>query len=496
MTVIETPPAVPAPGKLSGNRDYRLLWTSQALAEFGVNATIIAFPLLVLALTGSAAASGLVLGTVAAAQLVAGLPAGALVDRWDRKRVMLACEAAQALAAASLVAVLLWGHATVPHLVAVAAVFGLCAALFEPAEESCLPSLVTEEQLPTAVALNSARGYVGHLSGTAAGGFLFSLGRFVPFAADVVTHTAALCTLAFVRLPKRERPPAEDRHLGHEIAAGLRWVWQHKPIRVTMLCAVVLNLFFSAFYIVVIVLAEGRGVPSAQIGIMAAMLGVGGVIGALLAPYLHRAVSPYVSIAGVFWALTLLTPIAVVVHSGYLMGGLFAAMALLPPAANTTIMTQQLLLTPDGLRGRLSSVIGLVTGIAATVGPVLGGILAQTLDGSQAVLVCTGGMAAATLLVTLSRSLRGFPASASPDVAVDSSTNPKETEMDDKARYEVLRNDEDQYSLWLAGQEVPAGWHRVGKEGTKEECSAYVDEVWTDMRPRSLREQMDGASHS
>jgi len=68
--------------------------------------------------------------------------------------------------------------------------------------------------------------------------------------------------------------------------------------------------------------------------------------------------------------------------------------------------------------------------------------------------------------------------------------------MDDDARYEVLRNDEDQYSLWLAGHDVPQGWHRVGKVGTKQECSACVDEVWTDMRPRSLREQMDGATQS
>jgi MbtH protein len=63
--------------------------------------------------------------------------------------------------------------------------------------------------------------------------------------------------------------------------------------------------------------------------------------------------------------------------------------------------------------------------------------------------------------------------------------------MDENAVYQVLRNDEDQYSLWLADQEVPAGWQPVGKEGTKEECSAYVDEVWTDMRPRSLRERKD-----
>ena len=62
--------------------------------------------------------------------------------------------------------------------------------------------------------------------------------------------------------------------------------------------------------------------------------------------------------------------------------------------------------------------------------------------------------------------------------------------MDDDARYEVLRNDEEQYSLWPVLLDVPAGWTEVGKQGTRTECMSYVDEVWTDMRPRSLREQM------
>jgi MbtH protein len=66
--------------------------------------------------------------------------------------------------------------------------------------------------------------------------------------------------------------------------------------------------------------------------------------------------------------------------------------------------------------------------------------------------------------------------------------------MDENGRFEVLRNDEEQYSLWPVGLDVPAGWQRVGKEGTRDECSGYVDEVWTDMRPRSLREQMDGSA--
>ena len=68
--------------------------------------------------------------------------------------------------------------------------------------------------------------------------------------------------------------------------------------------------------------------------------------------------------------------------------------------------------------------------------------------------------------------------------------------MDDDTTYEVLRNDEDQHSLWPVGLDVPAGWYLVGKQGTKDECSAYVDEVWTDMRPRSLREQMDTEARS
>jgi MFS family permease len=409
-TTTTAPPAIP----LSRNTNYRLLWGGQLLSEFGFNATTIAFPLVVLAVTGSATGSGIVLGTIAAAQLLAGLPAGTLVDRVSRKKVMLVCEAAQALCAASLVLALWFKVFSLPHLVAVAAVFGVCAALFEPAEDATLPNLVPPEQLPTAVALNSGRASLGQLSGTAAGGFLFAVGRFVPFAVDTVTHSLAFVALSLLRVPRaavsaEDEDPPGDRHFGREMAAGLRWVWGQRHIRVTALCAVVLNLFFSAFYLVVIVLAQRRGVPSGQIGVMAAMLGVGGLIGALAAPYLHRLVSPYLSIAAVFWVLTALTPLAVLAHNGYVMGALFFGMALLPPTANTTIMTEQLLLTPDELRGRLSGVIGLATGVAAAAGLMLGGVLMAVLAPGRAVLVCAAGMALATLLVTFSPTLRGFP---------------------------------------------------------------------------------------
>ncbi|MCM4083097.1 MbtH family protein [Paractinoplanes hotanensis] len=63
-----------------------------------------------------------------------------------------------------------------------------------------------------------------------------------------------------------------------------------------------------------------------------------------------------------------------------------------------------------------------------------------------------------------------------------------DAEIDDDTQYTVVRNDEEQYSLWWTGRSVPAGWHEVGYVGTREQCLQYIEQVWTDMRPRSLRE--------
>ena len=62
---------------------------------------------------------------------------------------------------------------------------------------------------------------------------------------------------------------------------------------------------------------------------------------------------------------------------------------------------------------------------------------------------------------------------------------------DDNARFLAVVNHEEQYSIWPVGRELPAGWSAAGREGTKAEVLAWIDEVWTDMRPRSLREAMD-----
>lgn len=70
------------------------------------------------------------------------------------------------------------------------------------------------------------------------------------------------------------------------------------------------------------------------------------------------------------------------------------------------------------------------------------------------------------------------------------------SEQDEQMQYLVVINDEEQYSIWAADREIPAGWHATGKSGTREECLAHIGEVWTDMRPRSLRLAMAASAGS
>jgi MbtH protein len=74
--------------------------------------------------------------------------------------------------------------------------------------------------------------------------------------------------------------------------------------------------------------------------------------------------------------------------------------------------------------------------------------------------------------------------------------NDRQDNSETALRYRVVVNHEGQYSIWFADRDIPAGWSDAGREGSKEECLAYVDEVWTDMRPLSLRKKMGASDHA
>jgi MFS family permease len=150
---------------LRRNRDFDLLWVGQAGSELGAHVSAIAFPLLVLATTGSPVRAGIVSAAGTLPDLVLAVPAGALVDRWNQKRVMIVTDSVCAAAFGSLGLAVALDALTFGHIVAVAFIEGVGFVLFEVAEGSALQKVVADHHLDAALARNSARAHTAALAG-------------------------------------------------------------------------------------------------------------------------------------------------------------------------------------------------------------------------------------------------------------------------------------------------------------------------------------------
>jgi MFS family permease len=158
---------------LRRNRDFILLWSGEALSQLGSQASTVAFPLLVLALTGSPAKAGFV-GLAKWLPLApAALPAGMLADRFDRKRLMISSDAIRALLLASIAVAVLAGRASFIEVAAVAFLDGCLFTVRYVCERGALAHVV-EPQLPDAVARNEARMFAANIVGPPLGGLLFA----------------------------------------------------------------------------------------------------------------------------------------------------------------------------------------------------------------------------------------------------------------------------------------------------------------------------------
>src|SRR6266705_2152681 len=165
------------PVPLWRNRNYMLLWSGQMVSSIGTRVSMLAFPLLVLAITHSPAQAGLIAALRGLPYALFILPAGALVDRWDRKRVMILCDTGRALALGSIPVAIVLGHLTIIQLAIVSLVEGTLFTFFNLAETACLPHVVAKEQLSAAAAQNMIIDSTSGLIGPSLGGALYSIGR-------------------------------------------------------------------------------------------------------------------------------------------------------------------------------------------------------------------------------------------------------------------------------------------------------------------------------
>ena len=163
------------------NRDYLLLWSGQTISSIGSGVSELAFPLLVLALTHSPAQAGFASALRTLPYFIFTLPGGALIDRWNRKRVMILCDMGRAISMASIPVALVFGHLTLVQLYIVSLLEGSLYVFFDLAETASLPRVVPKEQLPAAISQNQVTFGITNLLGPPSGGVLYTLGRAVPF---------------------------------------------------------------------------------------------------------------------------------------------------------------------------------------------------------------------------------------------------------------------------------------------------------------------------
>jgi MFS family permease len=412
--------ARPASPSLWCHRDFLLLWGGQALSDIGGAVSLLAYPLLVLALTHSPAQAGFVAALRALPAMLLSLPAGALVDRWDRRRVMLACDLFRALSIVSIPVTLGLGVLTIWQLYATALIEGSLLVVFELAESTAVAQVVARDQLGSAVARQELVEGTTTLVGPSLSGVLYTLGAMVPFVADGLSYAVSLVTLALIRTPfQDERPPApgpaatspqrgRPRALigAAQLSVGARWVW-HQPFILTMTLLMGAGAFGkSGEILIIILLAQQQHASAADIGLILAAFGIGAIVGSLLVPRLKVHLTVGQSILLSRWYFVLSWPMLALFPNPLVLGAQQLGCGVVDPIEDVAYFSHRLHLIPDELRGRVLSACRLAPGTLRPLGLALTGILIQRLGVFPTIWLQWGWLLLATGLVTIMPQVR------------------------------------------------------------------------------------------
>lgn len=399
---------IPTSRPLWRNRDFLLLWSGQTVSVLGTNISTLALPLLVLALTHSPAQAGLMTAMRLLPYLLFSLPAGALVDRWDRKAVMIRCDLMRWIALGSVPLAFSLGHLTLIHLYIVAFLEGTAYVFFSLAQISALPQVVSSDHLPQAYALDTTTEYIGQLLGPSLGGFIISLapivaiGAVLAYLADCASYLVSIFSLLFIRVSfQKERATSKKPALRKEIAEGLRFLWQKPLLRIMVILSTFVNFLLSPVTLVVIVLTQNTLHINVQtLGLILSAGGVGGVIGGTIAPWIrsHLRFGQIIIGSVVIWAaaniLLTLAPSSLLLIVGV------GLTSLMWPIFGVALVSYRLSVTPDHLQGRVNSAYRFLSYGSEPLGAALAGVLLVPLGPRVVLALIATGLALSCLIVS------------------------------------------------------------------------------------------------
>ena len=391
-------PAIPdAP--LRGNRDFWLVLVGQGISSFGDAITNTALPLLVLALTGSGFAMGVVGVLSTLPDLVFGLPAGAYADRWDRRRMMFLADLGRAVLTA-LIPLSVWlGGPTLALILLVTFPMNVLRVLWLAAYTAAVPGLVGRGQIARATAIFEAFFNVGWIVGPALAGLLAAaIGPGPTIAIDAITFAVSAGALLLVRRPLRPEARTEPTHLLADIREGIAYVARQPTLRAVIALWATTSVVFAGltsgliFYITI-----DRDLGTGVVGVVLSAFALGSLGGSIVAARMaFRAVGPIMLVGSVVMGFTLVVvaldaPIPVLVGAAFVAGVMDANVAV----SYLTLRTQ---LSPDALLGRVGATartasVGLMPLGALATGAlldVIGGTATLALMGFAAILAGLG----------------------------------------------------------------------------------------------------------
>lgn len=288
-TATGAPPGEPEPptrlrGGLLRHHDFRQLFIGDTLSQVGTQFTTLAIPVLaVKVLDAGAFQMGLLATCEFLAFLVIGLPAGAWVDRWRKKRVLMTNDLLRAVALGSLPLAWALDVLTFAQMLLVALVVGCCTVFFDVAYQSYLPDIVEPEHIGEGNAKLQAVQSVAMIGGpAAAGGLVKLIGAPLTVGLDALSFVWSAMWVRRIRHVDTP-PPREDRRpLVVEVREGLSFVLRHPLLWRITACTSLSNLFTSISGAMLVLFALRLGLDPAQLGVGFGVGAVGGLAGALV----------------------------------------------------------------------------------------------------------------------------------------------------------------------------------------------------------------------
>lgn len=390
---------------LRRNRDFLLLQTGQLLSTFGSSMSSIAYPLLALALTGSAAKVGYV-GALEFAPLVLLSPAaGVAADRFDRRRLMIAADVAGAVALAVLAAAVLSHHAAYWLILLIAFVDSSAAVVFRAGNSGAFRAVVPESQLADAASVSMARMSIVRLSGPPVGGAVFGLARGLPFLVDAISYAFSTISLLLMRTRfQEERVPGARP----QFREGVLYFWRIPFLRSTVGMIAASNLAASGMPIAVIVLAHRHGLPSAAIGGFVALQGVTLLAGSMLSPVLRRLFPMRAILLSEFWSAVVYVSF-LAYPNVYVLAVAAALHAFWFPNTDSAMTAYSYKLIPDRLLGRAMAASNTLRAISVPFGPLIAGLLLSHTSPRTTVVALAAPVVVAAVLGTASAAIRDLP---------------------------------------------------------------------------------------